>query len=630
MRSLVRWSLGLTLVVFAVAAVGLIRPARPLAAQPAKKAPAVELVPVEGLAVLSVNAAKLFDGDALQPLREALLKGDKDVLKRLDADFGISIDNLDRITFFWPEGNTYDATASPAVIVSTRKPIDKAKFLRAWKASDEPKGGVFGHFGFGPGGMLGFAGNQNLGNVIPPQAVPAIEPLTPAKPANAKPKELDLNAPIYYCGTYGETVLVPIDDTTAAVLPVAACGPAFVAGLLRKKGDGTLAEALALAGQHDVVFGVSGKGLRRQIELLRLGGDVVVEELVPLCKPPVPPPGQPNGPGEPKVEDEFTPFEPLFELNRAVATLDVGPALRFSLTAHFPTSESAKKAEPVVRRGIGDLKELVTNLRKETAADPAEKDWLPLFDLALGGLKGAKVAQDGKTITASATTDVTAELKATLLTLPARIAEAADRMRLANNLKQIGLALHTYHDVNGHLPRDITDGEGKVLLSWRVHLLPYLEADDLYRKIDLAKAWDDPVNKKLWAEMPDVFKVPARPTKEQHETYLQAFHTTNWLGKDDPWQVDTHNVSFAEVTDGTSNTLAVLEMPEATHWMKPESPVFDAMKLPKIGNPKTGKAVALMLDGSVRTLDVKKHSGEKLSALITINGGEVIEDDDGK
>lgn len=643
MRSLVCWSAGLMSVVFAVAAVGLFDTGRPLAAQPVaavpgKKAPGTELIPVEGFAVLSVNVSKMHDAEAAKPIRDALEKGDRALLKRIEADYGLTLDQIDRLTFYMPDAGYGTSTESAAVFVTTRKPVDKAKLLKVWKASTEPKNGGVAVFGVGAFGQLGFAGGKgafgNLGNFVVPAQAPGAVDQPETKKAEEKPKELDLNAAIYYCGSYGETAIVPIDDRTVVLLPTSACGPTFVAGLLRRKADGPLAEALALAEKHDVVVGVHGKALRQQIKMLREGPvEIAVGCAVPGAPPiPVPPPGaKPDDPANPpKVEDQFTPYEPLIELDRAVATFDFGLTSKLTVTAHFPTSEAAKKAEAVAKTALKDVAEALTALRKTTAADAAEKDWLPVYDYALAGLKSAKVTQDGKVLTATATADIGAELKAAFAVLPTKIQEAADRMRLSNNLRQLGLALHNYHDANGHLPRDVTDGEGKVLLSWRVELLPYLEANDLYTKIDRTRAWDDPANKKLWDEMPDAFKVPARPTKEAHETYFQAFRTLNWVGKDDPWLVDTHPVTFTDVTDGTAHTLAIAEMEVAKNWMQPGDPIFDPKKLARIGNPQTGRAGVVMLDGSVRTLDAKKYAGEKLAAIITTNSGDEVDENDFK
>ena len=72
-------------------------------------------------------------------------------------------------------------------------------------------------------------------------------------------------------------------------------------------------------------------------------------------------------------------------------------------------------------------------------------------------------------------------------------------MQCANNLKQIALALRNYESVYHALPPAYTvDAEGKPLHSWRTLILPYLEQQALYDKIDLSKPWDDPANKEAY------------------------------------------------------------------------------------------------------------------------------------
>ena len=79
-------------------------------------------------------------------------------------------------------------------------------------------------------------------------------------------------------------------------------------------------------------------------------------------------------------------------------------------------------------------------------------------------------------------------------------------------MKQIGFALHKYHDKNKTFPPAFSqDSDGKPLLSWRVAILPYLDDKDaaaLYKEFDLTKPWDDPKNQDLIAKMPRVFVIP--------------------------------------------------------------------------------------------------------------------------
>jgi prepilin-type N-terminal cleavage/methylation domain-containing protein/prepilin-type processing-associated H-X9-DG protein len=74
------------------------------------------------------------------------------------------------------------------------------------------------------------------------------------------------------------------------------------------------------------------------------------------------------------------------------------------------------------------------------------------------------------------------------LLLPAvqRVREAAARTKCQNNLKQIGLAIHNYHDVYKKLP---PSRYGPQHATWCVMILPYLEQDPLYRQWDLSKTY---------------------------------------------------------------------------------------------------------------------------------------------
>src|SRR3954454_15319894 len=89
------------------------------------------------------------------------------------------------------------------------------------------------------------------------------------------------------------------------------------------------------------------------------------------------------------------------------------------------------------------------------------------------------------------------------LLLPAiqKVREAAARAKCQNNLKQIGLAFHNYHSAKGRFPSGFVsravseDGPGLGPgWGWAAFLLPYLEQEPLFRRIDLTRDVADPAN----------------------------------------------------------------------------------------------------------------------------------------
>jgi hypothetical protein len=188
----------------------------------------------------------------------------------------------------------------------------------------------------------------------------------------------------------------------------------------------------------------------------------------------------------------------------------------------------------------------------------------------------------------------------------------------ANSLKQIGLAHHSYQDVNGFMAQDVVDKDGKPLLSWRVHLLPYIEQDNLYRLFKLDEAWDSDNNKKLIEKMPKTY-APVRVKAKEGETFYQCF-----TGKDALFGAGK-KVQIQGITDGSSNTIMAVEAGDPVIWTKPADIAYDAKKpLPKLGGMFDGNFNIGLADGSV--MWVRKGFDEKtLRGAITPNGGEDID-----
>ena len=94
----------------------------------------------------------------------------------------------------------------------------------------------------------------------------------------------------------------------------------------------------------------------------------------------------------------------------------------------------------------------------------------------------------------------------------------------ASNLKQIGLALHHYHDVYGRLPPIVKRGnESQPLYSWRVLLLPFLEQVSLFNQFNLDEPWDSPHNKPLLEKIPKCYMLGMGRTDIAGLTHYQCF-----------------------------------------------------------------------------------------------------------
>ena len=199
---------------------------------------------------------------------------------------------------------------------------------------------------------------------------------------------------------------------------------------------------------------------------------------------------------------------------------------------------------------------------------------------------------------------------------------AANRARGLNNLKQLALALHNFHASHRSFPPTASyAADGTPLLSWRVHLLPYLDAADLHRRFKFDEPWDSAHNKALLTEMPAVFGSP-RAGSEPGRTLYQAPFGPGLAFE------GTAGAPLGEFKDGTSNTILVVEAAEPVPWTKPAdwSPDLTGGANPADGlrTDDDGRAAVIFADGSARSLSAEEVSRETWIKLLTRAGGEVV------
>jgi hypothetical protein len=209
----------------------------------------------------------------------------------------------------------------------------------------------------------------------------------------------------------------------------------------------------------------------------------------------------------------------------------------------------------------------------------------------------------------------------TMLTPFVEDREASRRYVCKNNLKEIAMAMANYESAFGTFPPAATfDKDGKLLLSWRVLLLPFLEQRALYDQFHLDEAWDSPHNKPLIDKMPRVFQCPSGQLSQGLTSYEVVV---------DPHSIFTgerSGVAFKDVTDGTSRTLLVVEGTKPAPWTEPgDLSLASSEPALGMGSQHPGGFNVSTADGAVRFV---RMSGEHaitpsdLKALVTRDGQE--------
>jgi hypothetical protein len=201
---------------------------------------------------------------------------------------------------------------------------------------------------------------------------------------------------------------------------------------------------------------------------------------------------------------------------------------------------------------------------------------------------------------------------------------AAEQQKIQNDLRMIAVGLINASDTaRGLLPAPASFGpDGKPLVSWRVHLLPYLDEAKLYKEFRLDEPWDSEHNRKLIARMPRVFQGQDRKLNAEGKTvYLLP------VGEGAAFPDIKQRRKFpADFSDGTSNTIFVVQADpsQAVIWTKPQDLAYDARQPRKgLSTRYAGGFLAVLADGSARLIR-GTVSDATLRALFTPAGGEVL------
>ena len=253
------------------------------------------------------------------------------------------------------------------------------------------------------------------------------------------------------------------------------------------------------------------------------------------------------------------------------------------------------------------------------------------------------------------TIGVMAVVIALLLPAVQRAREAARRLQCKNNLRQLGIGLHLYHDAHRTFPAGSLNG-----WSWIAQVLPEMEQADLQRQLDLRL---DPISAGAPVARTDtlvpflmcptdpnsrsVFVSPQLDQRFAHTNYLgtQSDPTTNATGM---FGIETI-IRLRDVVDGTSQTLFVgergIDFKPGTNgqfgwWVLgapletfmtvsdglQQGPSADLDSVKRWWSYHDGSLSFLFVDGSVRFLN-ETMDPQTFAALGSRNGGEIVRQD---
>ena len=215
---------------------------------------------------------------------------------------------------------------------------------------------------------------------------------------------------------------------------------------------------------------------------------------------------------------------------------------------------------------------------------------------------------------------------------------AAVRMTCMNNLKQIALALHNYHDVYKKFPWAITYAhDGTPMHSWRVALVPYLDQQSFYDRYEYREPWNGSQNGLLGDDIPDnwrdnggnvsqyvyfppFYRCPAHPRTQGHlcTNYMMLIDDRPGKPNGPP-----NRPGSVPPSDDPRSTVIVIEVADSDiHWMEPRDVLLSELSMKINDRSKRslssyhGGACVMHADGSVELLD-DATAEERVRELLT-------------
>lgn len=181
------------------------------------------------------------------------------------------------------------------------------------------------------------------------------------------------------------------------------------------------------------------------------------------------------------------------------------------------------------------------------------------------------------------------------------VAVLAKKTARMNNFRQLALAVHNYAAAYRKFP---FGNDGKSVTSWRVKMLPFIELNSIANKIDLSKSMKEAPNSQFAEKMPEIFGPGGSNSGVA-------------------WIKSTVS-DFSEITDGTSNTIMLIENPKGAPWLEDNPLTIDAAVKLVTGLADGEELIVAFYDGSCSRISNRVPEKE-LRNLFDPRDGNIVD-----